>query len=155
MQGKLQHNYLNICQSAFDKSQTLDKKLKVIYAIRREGIRRLPSYHEHYDLATSLYTSLKSEINNFVSQSLVARTLKDVKTLRTIMNVGRLLGQEDIYRPAKDAIIEIAMSKQGQSTVWTAAFTLMEDDKENYDISKRILSLADKEPHNVETFSIS
>lgn len=148
LQGKLQHNYLNICQSAFDKSQTLDKKLKVIYAIRREGIRRLPSYHEHYDLATSLYTSLKSEINNFVSQSLVARTLKDVKTLRTIMNVGRSLGQEDVYRPAKDAIIEIAMSKQGQSAVWTAAFTLMEDDKENYDISKRILSLADKDPQH-------
>ena len=63
------------------------------------------------------------------------------------MNVGRSR-QEDIYRPAKDAIIEIAMSKQGQSTVWTAAFTLMEDDKENYDISKRILSLADKDPQH-------
>ncbi|MFP3336310.1 hypothetical protein SB761_37060, partial [Pseudomonas sp. SIMBA_064] len=76
--------------------KTLDKKLKVIYAFRREGIRRLPSYHKNYELAIALYVSLEDEINEFVNQSLLDRTLKNVKTLRTIMNVGRSLGQEAI-----------------------------------------------------------
>lgn len=148
LQGKLHHDYLNICQLAFDKAKTLDKKLKVIYAFRREGIRRLPSYHQNYELAIALYVSLEDEINEFVDQSLLDRTLKNVKTLRTIMNVGRSLGQEAIYRPAKEAIIQIAMSDAGQSTVWTAAFALMEDGKDNYEISKTILNLNDKKPQH-------
>ena len=149
LQGKLHHDYLHICQLAFDKSKTLEKKLKVIYAIRREGIRRLPSYHQNYELARSLYVSLENEINEFVNHSLLDRTLRNVKTLRTIMNVGRSLGQgDDIYRSAKEAVIQIAMSEEGQSTVWTAAFTLMEDDKENYDISRKILSLTATNPQH-------
>lgn len=146
LQGKLQHDYLRICQLAFNKAETLDKKLKVIHAIRREGIRRLPSYHENYELAISLYSSLETEINIFVSQSLISKTLKDVKTLRTIMNVGRALEQQSTYVPARDAIIQIAMSEEGRSTVWTAAFALIENDKENYDISKTIINLTDKHP---------
>lgn len=148
LQGKLHHDYLNICQLAFDKSKTLDKKLKVIHAIRREGIRRLPSYHDNHELASFLYVSLGSEINEFVSYSLENKTIKNLKTLRAIMNVGRSLGQEVIYRPAKEAVIQIAMSEDGRDTVWTAAFALMEDSKENYDISKNILSLTNKQPQH-------
>ena len=67
LQGKNIEKYIADCMLAYDQCNTLSERLKVIFAIRREGIRKLPSYEKVYDLSKKLFHSNREDIKEYLA----------------------------------------------------------------------------------------
>ena len=156
LQGKNHKNYLNLCNAIFNKSETLEEKLKVIFAMRRQGIRRVATYHDAYNLARKLYAQLEYEIDRAIETAREEKSVKSCRLIRTIMNVSRVLDFGKDLKKGQEAIVEIALSKEGKPTIWTAAFALVEVDAiGNYELSKKIIDFSQSKPtttHDIQHF---
>jgi len=145
LQGKNIDEYLRICKTAYDKADSVQDKLKVIFATRRQGLRRLSNYHEPYNLAKNLFAHLRPELEHVLKSEKNPEKL--VSMLRNVMNVTRTLKLENDFESAKSQLIDVAFSPKGKSVKWLAAFALAEADPvENYDISKKIIHLTPEKP---------
>jgi len=147
LQGKNIEEYLTTCSLAYEQATELTEKLKVIFAIRRQGLRRLANYHKPYNLARELFIALRSEIDDYISSE--QKVKKIASLLRTVMNTARALGLVDDLDAAKEKLINLALSDRGKSITWICAFALAEDNPiKNYDISKKIIDSTSKKPES-------
>ena len=148
LQGKNIDLYLGTCKIAYKKADKISEKLKVIFAIRRQGLRRLSSYHQPYDLAKDLFIELRHDFLEYIKDE--KKPEKTAPLLRTIMNVSRALGFQKDFDSAKKELIKIALSQNGKSVKWLAAFALAEADPiENYEISKKIINSTTDRPKSM------
>ncbi len=148
LQGKNIDEYLRVCRSVFEKCETVEEKLKVIFAIRRQGLRRINSYHEPYALAKDLYRDIREEIKLEIENKKKPEQVASL--LRTVMNVSRALKLESDFKSAEEKLIKLALSPSGKDSIWIAAFALAEADPiKNYTISKEIINSSNEYPKKV------
>jgi hypothetical protein len=148
LQGKNIDAYLATCKIAYKKANKISEKLKVIFAIRRQGLRRLANYHQPYNLAKDLFIELRDDFKEYISFE--KKPEKTVPLLRTIMNVSRALGFQEDFDSAKKELIKISLSQNGKSVKWLSAFALVEADPiENYEISKKIINSTTDSPKSM------
>ncbi len=159
LQGKNHKEYLQLCQSAFDNVDSLAQeltiipiivqKLRIITAMCRMGIRRLPSYTNAYALAIKSYNKIKPSIDGLITKPFdeIKTPVAFVQLLSSVMGVTKLLSLDDDLKKAQNTLINFSLSENGNSTIWSAAFSLAQvEPVGNFEISKRILNSTKKKP---------
>ncbi len=71
LQGRQHAEYLEACDHEFALATTLLAKFKIIDEMLRQGVRRIPSYADGYDLATKRLRELIAENPNIYERSIL------------------------------------------------------------------------------------
>jgi len=154
LQGKHVEKYLLACEQIFDKAHKLTDKLKIIFAIRRPGARRMREYHAVYEVANKYYGKIRPDWQHLL-HPLDARNAHSQKfemaerpktarrmaeQIRAVLTVARALGRDEDVALLQNSLIELVRSPNGGDAVWVAAFALAETDPVgNYQVSKELV----------------
>lgn len=144
LQGKHLEKYLTACREVFSRADKVNDKLKVVSAIYRQGIRRLPVYHEAYALARECLATLRPIWENG-RKTPGDVPLPLVRTLRLALIRADVLDMHSDVNLIKKTILSATAGPGGKKALWVAALALMEVGPDvHLDDSKQMISLAGK-----------
>ena len=127
LQGRHIEKYLIVCDKAYEQAETLKDKLRVINAIMRTGLRRLPSYHAAYDNAKSYFNASWSDIE-WAGRGLKLGQLSFdsiMPILALSMTIAQKLVLAEKLSYLESILIEVAKYHSNKTPRWAALRALV------------------------------
>ncbi len=164
LQGRDQSRYLAGCRRQFDDAPALREKLIAIKAMLRQGLRRLPSYHQSYEEARKAYeevrplwTGMLASSEAGVDSALTGKgpALKTVRLLIQVLHMARELDRPDDVTSLEQALLAIGRREEARTAVWTIASVLVDDKPDEFEEATTNMVMAAGAPqrsHEVRDF---
>lgn len=153
LQGRLDEQYLEKCSAAFDKADDLFDRLRAVSAMRRRGLRRIPSYAQAYTLARKCFGDLRSELDQLVklterpNSQAVQNSYAAARTLALSLENAIALGFDEDATHLESAIAQMARARWSKSCIWIAAQALAETGTDqNLAAAREIVETAEAPP---------
>ncbi|HTO31954.1 MAG TPA: hypothetical protein VL202_12355 [Pararhizobium sp.] len=123
LQGRLHTEYLDACDRDFHEAPTLQTKLNVIGEMLRQGVRRVTSYADAYDLARKRVLELIEENPDIFQRSdkKAGGPRQVVSELCAMLNLTRKLGLTDESEQIIRRCVSLSRKVMYQPSIWPAA----------------------------------
>ncbi|MFN3816871.1 hypothetical protein [Brevundimonas sp.] len=160
LQGRRQNRYLAACRRRFQTAPDTREKLVAIRDMLRQGLRRMPAYHEAYATARKAYLAVREEWTPMlVGEGDVDpdRIGEDggLRTVRLLIQVLQLARELDMA--PDQALVEASLLRYGavpeaRTVAWTIAAVLMDGDPDQHLAATTLIveaAGAPQRPHEV------
>jgi hypothetical protein len=164
LQGRQQDKYLQVCKQQFDAAEGLRDKLKAINAMLRQGIRRVPDYHDAYLLARHCFGQIRPQCREIASHRNLnshidmagTHTLALARLLRTALQIAQRIEMASEVTRFEKALLYMARKPKAVPALWSIAATLIESNfKKFQSVTAGLITQAQREPqkeHEIRDF---
>ncbi|MBP1857791.1 hypothetical protein [Rhizobium herbae] len=123
LQGRLHSEYLEACDRDFQEAPTLIAKLHVIGEMLRQGVRRVTSYADAYDLARTRMLELVAEHEGIFGRNVrkAGGQRQVVSELCMMLNLSRKLGLAEESAQIIRRCLTLSKKPGYQPLIWAAA----------------------------------
>ena len=138
IQSRQQERFLIACKREFDGTDSLRGRASIVKEMMREGLRRLASYHDAYELAHASYRELRPEwlalLPGTAAYSESPESLEEmtpvsaVRQLCGVLQLARKLGYTEDVECIENALVDIAKMPIASNTIWIVAANIIEVD---------------------------
>jgi hypothetical protein len=140
IQKRQQEKYLQACRLEFDAAGTLQERFKAIWAMFREGLRRVPDYHAAYDMAGQCFEALRPRWIEFTERPYLNKQIdKDgfraasvARQLAAALRIARKLRLDQDIARLEESLVYLAGRPAAVSALWTACDALVDSKPEVY-----------------------
>jgi hypothetical protein len=140
LQGRRQNRYLAACRRRFQLETGGREKLVAIRDMLRQGLRRMPAYHEAYAVAGKAYESAREYWtpllvgDDGVDPALIGEDggLKTVRLLIQALQLARELDIETDQALIEDSLLRYGAAPEARTTAWTIAAIVVDSDPERH-----------------------
>ena len=140
LQGRRQNRYLAACRRRFQQETGGREKLAAVRDMLRQGLRRMPAYHEAYAVAGKAYEAAREHWTpllvgeNGVDPALIGEDggLKTVRLLIQALQLARELDIETDQALIEASLLRYGAAPEARTTAWTIAATVLEGDPERH-----------------------
>lgn len=129
LQGRLHTEYLEACDHDFADAATLMAKLQVIGEMLRQGVRRVSSYADAYDLATKrLLEVFAADDDIFRRDAKAAGSLREVVSeLCMMLRLTRKLGLSEESARIVERLVSLSKKLTYKPFLWAGAAEVSDD----------------------------
>ncbi|MFN4297173.1 MAG: hypothetical protein ACK4FB_10055 [Brevundimonas sp.] len=160
LQGRRQSRYLAACRRRFQTAPSVREKLIAIRDMLRQGLRRMPSYHEAYATARKAYVTVREQWTPLLAgddgpdPELIGDDggIRTVRLLIQALQLARELEMEQDQALLEASLLAYGSAREARTVSWTISAVLMEGDPEQHlEATTRIVEAAGapEKPHEV------
>ncbi len=140
LQGRRQNRYLAACRRRFQLETGGREKLAVIRDMLRQGLRRMPAYHDAYAVAGKAYEAAREHWtpllvgDDGVDPALIGEDggLKTVRLLIQALQLARDLDIETDQALIEDSLLRYGAAPEARTTAWTIAAIVLDGDPQRH-----------------------
>lgn len=161
LQARMQQAYLKACRHRFDSATDVKDQVAAIKAMMRQGLRRMPSYHQAYDEARQAYADMGSERLARYAQEVLDRRysadnpLAATRQLVELQKLAQELGFDVEAEHFERTLAEMLVRLEHKDVAWVIADALVRIDckKHRPATTKAILALGvPKKDYQIRSF---